>query len=168
MPSEISVAFADPTIHQRGIGVVAPFDFALDRELWRWAPEDVSLYLTRMPFLTTPMTVDMAEAIADPEPVRRATRDVLTPRPGVVSYACTSGSFVGGIAGERAMTAALTRAGEIPSVTTSGALIEATRAREMRLVEGWATGCRPGPRPCRAASSSASPSPGPWWRGPIF
>ena len=33
---------------------------------------------------------------------------------------------------------------------------------------GWATGWMRGPPPCRAASSSASPSPAPWWRGPIF
>ena len=30
-----------------GVGVVAPYDFALDRELWRWAPEDVTLHLVR-------------------------------------------------------------------------------------------------------------------------
>jgi len=30
-----------------GAGVVVPYDFALDRELWRWVPEDVSLHVTR-------------------------------------------------------------------------------------------------------------------------
>ncbi|CAM5681434.1 hypothetical protein SALBM135S_02745 [Streptomyces alboniger] len=43
----------------------------------------------------------------------------------MLAYACTSGSFVGGIAGERAMCAAMTREGAVASVTTSGALIEA-------------------------------------------
>ena len=32
---------------QVGIGVVIPYDFALDRELWRWVPAQVSLHLTR-------------------------------------------------------------------------------------------------------------------------
>ena len=34
-----------PPLHQTGIGVVAPYDFALDRELWRWVPADVSLHV---------------------------------------------------------------------------------------------------------------------------
>ena len=140
MPSELSVGLTqepagglrdarsrsdDGLVDAPGVGMIAPFDFALDRELWRWAPEDVSLYLTRMPFLTTPMTVDMAEAIADRRPVRRATRDVLTPRPGVVSYACTSGSFVGGAAAEYVLHRTILDAGAPRASTTSGALIEA-------------------------------------------
>ncbi|WP_458788564.1 maleate cis-trans isomerase family protein [Pseudonocardia phyllosphaerae] len=108
-----------------GIGVIAPFDFALDREMWRWAPDDTSLYLTRMPFLTTAMTVEMAEAIADRRPVRQATRDVLTPRPGVVSYACTSGSFVAGAAAEYVLHRTILDAGAPRASTTSGALVEA-------------------------------------------
>ena len=68
-------------VTQRGIGVVAPFDFALDRELWRWAPDDISLYVTRLPFVPVPMTVEMAAELSDPERVRRATLDVLAPEP---------------------------------------------------------------------------------------
>jgi Maleate cis-trans isomerase len=100
VPTELSVGLVEP-VGQHGIGVVAPFDFALDRELWRWVPEDVSLYLTRLPFFTTPMTVEMAVAVGDRRAVRRATRDVLTPEPAVVTYACTSGSFVDGARGSR-------------------------------------------------------------------
>ena len=81
MPTELSVGLTEPD-RQQGIGVVAPFDFALDRELWRWVPDDVSLYLTRLPFFTTPVTVEMAVACGDRRAVRRATRDVLTPEPG--------------------------------------------------------------------------------------
>lgn len=134
MPAELSVGLgldaAGRSPHggpedAPGIGMIAPFDFALDRELWRWAPDDTSLYLTRMPFLTTPMTVHMAEAIADRRPVRRATRDVLTPRPGVVSYACTSGSFVGGAAAEYVLHRTILDAGAPRASTTSGALVEA-------------------------------------------
>ena len=56
---------AQPPLLQTGIGVVAPYDFALDRELWRGAPDDVSLYLTRMPYVPLAATVEMA--IHDPE-----------------------------------------------------------------------------------------------------
>lgn len=127
MPTELSVGMAEPT-HQQGIGVVAPFDFALDRELWRWVPEDVSLYLTRLPFFTTPVTVEMAVACGDRRAVRRAVRDVLTPEPGVVAYACTSGSFVEGATGEEVLRRTMEDAGAPAARTTSGALIEALRA----------------------------------------
>ena len=126
MPTELSVGLTEPT-RQQGIGVVAPFDFALDRELWRWAPDDVSLYLTRLPFFTTPVTVEMAVACGDRRAVRRATRDVLTPEPGVVAYACTSGSFVDGAAGELVLRRTMEDAGAPAACTTSGALIDALR-----------------------------------------
>ncbi|HXV94477.1 MAG TPA: Asp/Glu racemase [Pseudonocardia sp.] len=124
MPTELSVGLTDPSV-QHGIGVVAPFDFALDRELWRWVPEDVSLYLTRLPFFTTPMTVEMAVAVGDRRAVRRATRDVLTPEPAVVAYACTSGSFIEGAAGEQVLRRTMIDAGAPSACTTSGALVDA-------------------------------------------
>jgi maleate isomerase len=125
MPTELSVAFVEATTNQRGIGVVAPFDFALDRELWRWVPDNVSLYLTRMPFFTTPVTVEMASAVSERSVVRRATRDVLTPEPDVVAYACASGSFVYGTLGERLLVRTMHDAGAPAACTTSGALVEA-------------------------------------------
>jgi len=126
VPTELSVGLTEPD-RQQGIGVVAPFDFALDRELWRWVPDDVSLYLTRLPFFTTPVTVEMAVACGDRRAVRRATRDVLTPEPGVVAYACTSGSFVDGAAGEEVLRRTMEDAGAPAACTTSGALIAALR-----------------------------------------
>jgi maleate isomerase len=126
VPTELSVGLAEPA-HQHGIGVVAPFDFALDRELWRWVPEDVSLYLTRLPFFTTPVTVEMAVACGDRRALRRATRDVLTPEPAVVAYACTSGSFVEGAAGEEVLRRTMVGAGAPAACTTSGALIDALK-----------------------------------------
>ncbi|WP_407659489.1 maleate cis-trans isomerase family protein [Lipingzhangella rawalii] len=110
---------------QSGIGVVAPFDFALDRELWRWAPDDVSLHMTRLPFVPVPVTVDMAAALSDGAGVARATRDVLAPEPLVVAYACASGSFVDGESGQRSLCDSILSAGAPAAVTTSGALITA-------------------------------------------
>ncbi len=117
---------------QLGIGVLAPFDFALDRELWRWVPDDVSLHLTRLPFVPVPVTVEMATLLADEEAVHRATRDVLAPEPRVVAYSCNSASFVGGPAGERALVQTMLAAGAPAAVTTSGALVEACRLLGVR------------------------------------
>ncbi|MEU9912838.1 decarboxylase [Streptomyces sp. NPDC051001] len=110
---------------QRGVGVVAPFDFALDRELWRWVPDEVSLHLTRTPYVPVEVSLDLARLVSEHETLHDAVRTLNAIAPEVVAYACTSGSFVGGIAGERAMCEAMTRAGAVPSVTTSGALLEA-------------------------------------------
>lgn len=111
-----------------GIGVIVPFDFALDRELWRWVPEPVALHLTRTPFVPSPVTAEMARAISDPEPVRSATRDLLVPGPEIVAYACTSGSFVDGPAGERALLEVMREAGAAHALTTAGALVTALGA----------------------------------------
>jgi maleate isomerase len=47
--------------------------------------------------------------------------------PVVTAYACTSGSFVGGVVGETEIVAAMTEAGAPAAVTTSGALLAALR-----------------------------------------
>jgi maleate isomerase len=119
---------------QHGIGVVAPFDFALDRELWRWAPDDVSLYMTRLPFVPVPVTVEMASALSDHDTVRRATRDVLAPEPLVVAFACASGSFVHGADGERMLSASILDAGAPAAATTSGALVESLALLDTRRI----------------------------------
>jgi maleate isomerase len=113
---------------QVGVGVVTPFDFALDRELWRWVPDHVSLHLTRTPYVPEPVSVKLAEAVSDEAQVRDATRDLLIVEPAVVAYACTSGSFVGGAAGERRLVAAMRGGGAPNAVTTSGALLAALAA----------------------------------------
>jgi maleate isomerase len=110
---------------QRHLGVVAPFDLALDRELWRWTPDDVSLHLARTPFYPLHVGVEMAATVSDVDDVREATR-ILTPiEPEAVAYACASGSFVGGLAGEEQVRLAMHDGGAIRAVTTSGALLQA-------------------------------------------
>jgi maleate isomerase len=116
-----------PPLEQTGIGVVVPYDFALDRELWRWVPDDISLHLTRMPYAPLAATMDMAIHISDPELVANGATEVKAVSPLVTAYACTSGSFVGGLAGETALVAAMTEAGALAAVTTSGALLTALR-----------------------------------------
>ena len=119
---------------QVGIGVVTPFDFALDRELWRWVPDQVSLHVTRTPYVAEPVSIELAEAVSDEAQVRDATRDLLIVEPAVVAYACTSGSFVGGVAGERGLVEAMCGAGAPVAVTTSGALLAALAALRVERV----------------------------------
>ncbi len=119
---------------QRGVGVVAPYDFALDRELWRWTPAAVSLHLTRTPFEPLEVGVAQALAIGDRDVVSRCTRDLSAVGPEVVAYACTSGSFASGRDGERALTEAMRDGGAPAAVTTSGALSAAVAALGVRAL----------------------------------
>jgi maleate isomerase len=133
----MDISFLGGPQPQRGVGVVAPFDFALDRELWRWVPDDVSLHLTRTPFVPVEVSLDLARLVSEHETLGEAVRALCAVAPQVVAYACTSGSFVGGLAGERAMCEAMTVAGEMSSLTTSGALLAALQelgARRIALV----------------------------------
>ncbi|MEU7634621.1 maleate cis-trans isomerase family protein [Streptomyces sp. NPDC039016] len=121
----MDVSFLGGPQPQLGVGVVAPFDFALDRELWRWVPDDVSLHLTRTPFVPVEVSLDLARLVSEHETLHAAVQALCEVSPQVIAYACTSGSFVGGTAGERAMCAAMAQAGEVPALTTSGAAVAA-------------------------------------------
>ncbi|MEV7088617.1 decarboxylase [Streptomyces sp. NPDC093085] len=123
----MDVSFLGGPEPQRGVGVVAPFDFALDRELWRWVPDTISLRLTRTPFVPVEVSLDLARLVSEHETLGEAVRALGVSEPEVIAYACASGSFVGGPAGEHAMCAAMARAGAVPSLTTTGALVEALR-----------------------------------------
>jgi maleate isomerase len=130
----MDVSFLGGPQPQRGVGIVAPFDFALDRELWRWVPDDVSLHLTRTPFVPVEVSLDQARLVSEHATLREGVQALCAVAPQVVAYACTSGSFVGGATGERSMTAAMEEAGEIPSLTTSGALLAALQEIGARRV----------------------------------
>ena len=116
-----------PPLQQAGIGVVVPYDFALDRELWRWLPNDVSLHITRLPYAPMPATMEMAVHISDPDHAAQCVPDVSAVGPLVTAYACTSGSFVGGPLAEQALVEAMLAAGSPLALTTSGALLSALR-----------------------------------------
>lgn len=111
-----------------GIGVVVPYDFAQDREMWRWVPEPVSLHVTRTPYVVAPADAGQARLVSAPEIVRTAVQNVLEPAPGVVAYSCTSGSFVGGAEGERSLREVIREAGAPQAVTTAGSLVAACTA----------------------------------------
>jgi maleate isomerase len=123
-----------PPLQQAGIGVVTPFDFALDRELWRWMPDDITLHITRMPYAPLPATLEMAVHISEPALVAQGFDDVRVVSPLVMAYACTSGSFIGGLAGEAALIAAMIEAGAAAAVTTRGALLDALRHLELSRI----------------------------------
>jgi maleate isomerase len=110
---------------EHAYGVIVPYDFALDREIWRWVPDTVSLLLTRTGFHPMSSSVEMAEMISTDETIHTSTANLLAAEPEVVVYLCASGSFVRGVPGEQAMREQMLAAGAPKAVTTSSALLEA-------------------------------------------
>jgi maleate isomerase len=125
---------ADHPARGARIGVVVPFDFALDREYWALVPDDVSLHVTRTPPHDGPVAISLARAVGEPAEAAEAVLTLTAIEPDVVAYACTSGSFVNGLAGERALREAMTAAGARRAVTTSGGLLEALQVLGARRV----------------------------------
>jgi maleate isomerase len=108
-----------------GVGVIVPHDMVLDRELWRWVPDDISLHLTRTPHSLLEVTVEMATLISGHDDVAHCVQELAATESAVYAYACTSGSFVRGPVGERELVQAMRTAGAPAAVTTTGALVEA-------------------------------------------
>ena len=122
---ELTDSELEGPLAQRGIGIIAPFDLALERELWRWAPLEVSFHLARTPFEPVTVSLEQAELVSGRHALQTATRDVLGVDPEVVAYLCTSGSFINGPEHEKTLRQAILDAGAPDAVTTSGALAEA-------------------------------------------
>lgn len=124
----MSAALPEGPADRARIGVVAPFDLALDDELSRWVPEGVSLHITRTPLLSGPVSLGFVEQLNDHDQIAQCITDLTVIEPAGYAYACTSASFVYGLAGERELTAIMERAGGAPAITTSGALLSALTA----------------------------------------
>ena len=120
---------------RRGIGVVVPYDFALDREMWRWAPPGRRPLRHQNPApAPAGRTSRWPSGSASTRPCAPARADVLAAEPDVVLYLCTSGSFVRGVGGERHMREVMLAAGAPAAVTTSGALLDALAHVGVRTV----------------------------------
>lgn len=124
----------DVSVPQSSIGIVAPFDFALDRELWRLVPDEVTLHVTRTPYVDLEVSIELAHEVADIEAVGRSVRDLAVVKPAVTVYLCTSGSFVEGLSGEAGLRTVMESRGAARAITTSGALLEALRVLGVRRI----------------------------------
>ena len=80
------------------VGIIYPGDGVLDRELWSFAPETVSLHITRTPFPEGPITLELVEGEVDADGLAYAGETLRPIGPDVVTFACTSVSFVAGAA----------------------------------------------------------------------
>ena len=117
-----------------GIGIVVPHDFVLDRELWGFVTRNVTLHITRTSYRDLDVSAEMAESVSDADEVMAAVRQLGLAMPQVVTYACTSGSYVHGPAGEAQLRTVMESAGAPIALTTSGAMLAAFEALGIRRV----------------------------------
>ena len=75
-----------------------------------------------------PIDADLVAAVSEEGVVREGAAAIATARPAVTVYACTTGSYMKGMAGERSLREAIEDASGSEAVTTSGALLEAAQA----------------------------------------
>lgn len=132
MPSD-SIGLTMPP-ERRGVGLVVPFDFQVDHDLWAYLDDSVTLHLTRTSAVPDAViSAELAALVADLEDVADACSRLAAVSDTLV-YACTSGSFIAGNAGERALVETMIEHGAARAATTSGGLREALDALGARRV----------------------------------
>lgn len=108
------------------VGIVQPFDSALDYEYWQYLPDGMSLLIARTPYVPGPLGADVMRRTSDESMIMPVVHNMVAAlNPPAIAYSCTSGSFLRGVAGERRLRALMTQAGARQAVTTSGALLDA-------------------------------------------
>lgn len=127
-----SVASAARASTSRRLGMLLTPDTALDAEIWEWCPEGTIPYLTRLQIPDTAAHIRSIDwVIGSAEVVQSATRSLVGTKslpgvePDIVVLNCTSGSFVGGLAGEQLIRRSILSTGAPRALTTSGAVVGA-------------------------------------------
>lgn len=113
------------------MGVLYPADGDLDRELWRFLPEGVSMHLTRTPAPEGELTVESVRAEAESPGLESAARMLSTIPLDCIAFLCTAATFIGGPGYDQKVLRRIEEASGLPATTTSTALLEALRALEI-------------------------------------
>src|SRR5437868_3927493 len=109
------------------IAVIFTPDNAIDADFWRWTPAGATLHFTRTPLETFHAKEEITWVPSDHELVQ-GTRNFTIIEPEVTVFACTSGSFARGLAGERKIRETIESAGAKKAITTSGSVLDALTA----------------------------------------
>lgn len=110
------------------IGLLVPaVNTVVEPEMFRMMPEGVTVHSARMgePIDEGPSRDALSDHKHMVREAIRAARDIAGARVDVIAFACTSGSFFDGSAGERKLLESIQQAAGIPAVTAIGAVLEA-------------------------------------------
>ena len=119
----------------RRIGVLAPpGNVAMERELPMYLPPGIVISHNRLSRPSPDVTKESLMLMAASTP--QASRDLAMawPKPEVIVYGCTSGSFVAGPGREEELAGEITQETGIPAYTTSSAVVAALQALGARRV----------------------------------
>lgn len=107
------------------IGIIIPSANAtMEPEMWRMAPEGVSIYASRM--LAAGCSIE--DLKAQDAFVEKSAQELETTRLDVIVFGCTSGSFLGGSVWERNICRRITQISNCQVITTTGAILDALKA----------------------------------------
>lgn len=117
--------------------VVPPGNVAMERELAQYLADGIAMNVNRLSRPTPAVTKESLLAMIDS--VDQAVRDLAMcfPKPEIIIYGCTSGSFVSGPGREAELAKRITDGVGIRAVTTSSAILmglEAVGARRVFLL----------------------------------
>ncbi len=107
------------------IGLIVPSsNTTMEPEMWRMAPEGVSIHTARIPLekVNVEELMEMEKYSVD-EAVKLSTAGV-----DVIVYGCTTGSLIGGPGFDKRIAGKINVATGTPVVTTATAVVEALRA----------------------------------------
>jgi maleate isomerase len=119
------------------LGILFPGNSIVDDELWQWVPPGVSVHVNRLESVETlgiPYSAAVAWERSQSPDLEAAARNLRIVAPTCVTYACTSGSFVGGAGHDVAIAERLRRVVDAPATTTSTAMVRALRQMEIERV----------------------------------
>ena len=105
-------------------------DTTMEPELFRMAPKGVSIHTTRIELreFTQEYLLEMEKQI------ERAVRELLQAEVNLITFGCTSGSFIGGAGYESHLHKKIASLSSRPVVVTSEAVIEAFRSLGLRKI----------------------------------
>ena len=114
------------------IGLILPAGNATcEPDMYSMAPQGVTIHTERM--YSEKLTLESLEGMNRDVP--RAVRYLLPTRVDVIAYACTSGSFYGGVGHDDKVTKTIVEiSGGLPVVVTSSAVVEALVALGIKSV----------------------------------
>ena len=119
------------------IGLLVPStNFAVEQEFYRAVPERVSIHTARCVIRDNVETDEekMQATIDMGKDVVKAAREVSDIRPKVISFACTSGSFLKGIGHDRELIQEVEKEIGIKTLTTSTAVVNALKELDVKKV----------------------------------
>lgn len=114
------------------IGLLVPnINTTMETEMWRMAPEGVSVHTARIAGGRegTPETLRSME-----DEGKAAASRLAMAEPDVAIYACTSGSFFEGPGWDKKISQELSEITKCPAITTSGAMAAALKAGGLRRI----------------------------------